>query len=111
MPALTTQIRHSHNLDHQTRPARKMLRALPFTRLGIILFPRKARLLPTLINSIDQVIAEFGVDFSCASTMGTRLSRDVLEISIVSKDETAWEDLGGSKGSDRKKQRKRETYK
>jgi hypothetical protein len=84
-----TEIRHSHNLDHQTRPARKMLRALPFTRLGVILFPRKARLLPTLIHSIDQVIAKFGVDFSCASTMGTRLSRDVLEISIVSKDETA----------------------
>lgn len=79
MPALTTQIRHSHNLDHQTRPARKMLRALPFTRLGVILFPRKARLLPTLINSIDQVIAKFRVDFGCASTVGTGLSRDVLE--------------------------------
>jgi hypothetical protein len=81
---LSTQIRHSHNLDHQTRPARKMLRALPFTRLGVILFPRKARLLPTLINSIDQVIAKFGVDFGCASTMGTRLSRDVLESRRVS---------------------------
>jgi len=84
MPALTTQIRHSHNLDHQTRPAREMLRALSFTRLGVILFPRKARVLPTLINSIDQIVAEFGVDFRCASTMGTGLSRDVLEISRVS---------------------------
>ena len=86
-----------------------MLRALPFTRLGIILFPRKAGLLPTLINSIDQVVAEFGVDFSCASTMGTGLSRDVLEISRVSlENETAWEDLGSSKGE---KQRERKTYK
>jgi hypothetical protein len=79
MPTLTTQIRHSHNLDHQTRPAREMLRALSFTRLGVILFPRKTRFLPTLIDSIDQVVAKFGVDFGCASTMRTGLSRDVLE--------------------------------
>jgi hypothetical protein len=48
------------------------------------LFPRKTCLLPTLINSIDQIAAEIGVDFGCASTMGTGLSRDVLEISRVS---------------------------
>lgn len=74
----TTQIRHRHNLHHQTRPAREMLRALPFAGFGIILFPRKARLLPAVVDGGDEVGAEVRVQFSCARLVGAFLLGDGL---------------------------------
>jgi hypothetical protein len=53
---LPTQIRHRHDLDHQARPASKMLRTLALARLRIILLPREARLLPALIHRVDEVL-------------------------------------------------------
>ena len=51
--SLSPQVRHIHNLNHQARPARKMLRPLALSRLRIILFPREARLLPLLIHIVQ----------------------------------------------------------
>lgn len=47
-----------------------MLRPLPLPRLRIILFPREPRFLPTVIDSIDEVLAELGVQ-----TLGAGLVR------------------------------------
>lgn len=58
LPLPTTQIRHPHDLNDKTRPAREMLRALPLARLRIILLPREARLLPALEYCLDEVEAK-----------------------------------------------------
>lgn len=50
-----------HNLHHQAGPAREMLRALSLTSIRIVLFPREARLLPALIDGLNQVLAELAV--------------------------------------------------
>lgn len=52
----TTDIRHGHNLDHQTRPTGKMLCTLSLSRLGVILFPRESRFLPRIVHGIDQIL-------------------------------------------------------
>lgn len=44
---------HRHNLHHQARPAGEMLRALTSPRLGVVLLPREARLLPALVDRIN----------------------------------------------------------
>jgi hypothetical protein len=83
-PILTlTQIRHSHYLNHQASPAGEMLRPLPLTRLGVVLLPSKAGLLPTVIYSVDKILAEFGVNFSCARLVGTRLLGNVLRTMLA----------------------------
>jgi hypothetical protein len=46
LPLPTTQIWHPHDLDHETRPAREMLRPLPLARFRVILLPCKACLVP-----------------------------------------------------------------
>jgi len=74
-----TQIRHSHNLNNQTSPTSEVLRALTLARLGVVLFPSKARLLPALVHGIDQVLAEFGVGLGCTSAVGAGCCCDVLE--------------------------------
>lgn len=61
LPSTTTQIRHPHDLHHQTRPAREMLRPLSFARLRIILFPSKASLPPGVVDGLDEVEAESAV--------------------------------------------------
>ena len=42
------QIRHCHNFNHQARPPSEMLRSLSSARLGVVLFPREARLFPLI---------------------------------------------------------------
>jgi hypothetical protein len=49
---------HRHNLHHQARPASEMLRALTSTRLRVVLLPREARLLPALVDRINQICAQ-----------------------------------------------------
>ena len=58
---LATQVWHSHNLDNQTSPTSKVLCPLALARLRIVLLPRETCLLPTLVNSVDEVLAEVGV--------------------------------------------------
>ena len=62
LPSTTTQIRHPHDLHHQTRPAREMLRPLPLARLRIILFPSEARLRPGIVDGLDEIEAESAVE-------------------------------------------------
>ena len=65
----SAEIRHRHNLNDQARPPCKMLRSLSLTRLGVVLFPRKARLFPAVVYSVDQVFAEIGVQLPSALLM------------------------------------------
>jgi hypothetical protein len=60
-PAILPQRRHPHNLNHQARPPRKMLRALPLTRLGVILLPCKPSLRPGFENSLYEIVSETAV--------------------------------------------------
>ena len=77
--ATPLQIRHRHNLHHQARPARKMLRSLPGSSLGIILLPRKPCLFPLIENVVYEVLAKGGVDFGGLGFMWAGLACDVLE--------------------------------
>lgn len=51
---------HGHELDDQARPAREVLRALALARLGVVLLPREARLLPAVVDRVDKVLAKAG---------------------------------------------------
>ena len=46
LPIPATQIGHAHDLNHETRPPREMLRSLPLACLGVVLLPGKACLYP-----------------------------------------------------------------
>lgn len=77
-PLPATQIRHRHNLHHQTRPAREMLRSLPRARFGVILLPGEARAFPLVEDVFDEVVAEGGVDGGGLGFVGAGLEGDVL---------------------------------
>lgn len=79
LPSPALQIRHRHNLNHQTRPARKMLRSLPRARFRVILLPREARSFPFVEDVFDKVFAKGGVDFGGLGFVGPRLDCDVLD--------------------------------
>ena len=55
-----------------------MLRSLSLTRLGVVLFPRKASLLPAVVYSVDQVFAEIGVQLPSALLMRASGLCDIL---------------------------------
>ena len=78
-PLPSIQIRHRHNFNHQTGPAREMLRSLSGARLGVILFPREARLFPLVEDVIHEVFPESGVDFGSLRFMWAGLGRNVLD--------------------------------
>lgn len=65
------QVRHSHDLDDQTRPAREVLRALALARLRVVLLPGEARLLPTLEDGVDEILAQARVEVSGLGLVGT----------------------------------------
>ena len=75
---IITQIGHRHDLNHQTRPTREMLRALSRACLGIVLLPRKPRAFPFVEDDIDEVFAEGVVDLGGLGFVGARLVGDVL---------------------------------
>lgn len=84
LPSVTPiQIRHRHNLHHQTRPPGKMLRSLPRACFRVILLPRKARLLPFIEDVFDEIIAERGVDVRGLRFVGAGLACDVLHVVSV----------------------------
>ena len=58
---LPREIDHTHDLNHQTRPAREMRRALTRARIGIILLPRESRLFPLPEDVLDEVLPQRGV--------------------------------------------------
>lgn len=74
----TTQIRHGHNLDHQTRPASKVLGALTLTRLRVVLLPCETRLLPALEDGVDKILTQSGVEVLGLGLVGAGLGCDIL---------------------------------
>lgn len=64
---------HRHNLHHQARPAGEMLGALASARLRIVLLPREARLLPAVVDRINQIRAQLVIQ-----TPGLALERTLL---------------------------------
>ncbi len=77
------QVRHDHDLDHQTSPTREMLRALSRPRLRIILFPCESCPLPLTVNILDKIFTEFVVNFSGLLLMWALGLSNVLEIRHV----------------------------
>lgn len=75
----TAQIRHGHDLNHQTRPAGKVLGALTLARLRVVLLPCETRLLPALENGVDQILTESGVEVLGLGLVGAGLGCDVLK--------------------------------
>ncbi len=73
-----TQIRHSHDLDHQARPAGEVLRPLALARLGVVLFPREARLFPALVYRVDDILAQARVQVGGPLLVGPVLGCHVL---------------------------------
>ena len=69
-----------------------MLRSLSGARLGVILFPREARLFPLIEDVVHEVFPESGVDFCGLGFVGARLGSDVLDFC------KEWEKLKGLKG-------------
>ena len=81
IPSVTpTQIRHCHNLHHQTRPAREMLRSLASARFRVILLPREARSFPFVEDVFDKIFPERGVNVDGLRFVVARLNCDVLHI-------------------------------
>ena len=75
----SVQIRHRHNLDHQTRPSREMLRSLSSACLGVILLPGEARLFPLIEDVVHKIFPESDVDFGGLRFVWSRLGCDVLD--------------------------------
>lgn len=55
--SFAAQVRHCHDFHHETGPACEVLRTLTMARLGVILFPCKARSLPLIIDVVDEISA------------------------------------------------------
>lgn len=70
---------HRHNLHHQARPAGEMLRALTSTRLRIVLLPREARLLPALVDRINQIRAQLVIQAPGLTLERSLLGADFLQ--------------------------------
>jgi hypothetical protein len=62
-----------------------MLRPLSLTRLGIILLPRKASLLPAFIHCIDEILAEIGVQLLSLGLIGSLLLSEELRKILVGR--------------------------
>lgn len=63
---LFLEIRHAHNLHHQTGPAREMLGPLALAGFGVVLLPREASTLPFVEDGAHEVGAERGVQLCCS---------------------------------------------
>ena len=78
MPPSGDQVRHGHDLDNQTRPSSKVLGSLAAARLGVVLLPSKARLLPAVVHGVDKGATKAAVEVGGRSLEGTILERNVL---------------------------------
>lgn len=76
--ACLARLLHGHQLDDQARPAGEVLRALALAGLRIVLLPGEARLLPALVDSVDQVLAQTGEEVCGLGLVGTILAGSVL---------------------------------
>lgn len=60
---ISSDFRHSHDLNNQAGPTSKVLSTLTSARVRIILFPSETSLFPALVDGVDEVLAEGGVEF------------------------------------------------
>jgi len=72
------KIRHRHNLNNQAGPACEMLRALAGASLRVVLLPCETSLFPALEHGLDEVLAQFRIQFRCLFLMGTFGLREIL---------------------------------
>lgn len=77
--AAAAEVLHGHDLDHQAGPASEVLRALARARLGVVLLPCEARLLPALVDGVDEVLAQAGVEVLGLGLVWTASGCNVLE--------------------------------
>jgi hypothetical protein len=70
-----------------------MLRALPLAGFGIVLLPRKARLLPALIHSVNNVLPQPRVERRSAGFVWARGCCDVLS-DVRSKNTDSRSEMG-----------------
>lgn len=77
-PPRITDLRHGHDLDHETGPPREVLRALALPRLGVVLLPREARVLPAAEDGVDDVLAQARVQVRRRFLVRARLGGDFL---------------------------------
>ena len=60
-----------------------MLRSLPLSGFGVVLFPREACLFPLFKDVVDEVLTKGGVDFCGLGFVWAGLGCDVLERSSL----------------------------
>lgn len=72
------QVLHGHDLDNQTGPARKMLRALAGAGLRVVLLPCKPGFQPGLVDGVDEVLAQARVQVLGLGLVGSFLCSRVL---------------------------------
>lgn len=70
-----------------------MLRPLPLACLRIVLLPCEAGLLPAFVDSVDEVLAEVGVELLGALLVGALGLCDVLGV-VSLKGKGGWGDWG-----------------
>lgn len=69
---------HGHELDDEAGPAGEVLRPLALARLGVVLLPGEARVLPALVDRVDEVLAQAGEEVGGLGLVGAVLGGDVL---------------------------------
>lgn len=101
-----------HNLDDQAGPAGEVLGALALARFRVVLLPREARLLPALVDGLDQVLAELSVQLCGALRVRAGGLGGVLEECGSARYEFYSEDVADrecGRGKREKRTNKRET--
>jgi hypothetical protein len=78
------QVRHSHHLNNQTRPAGKVLDSLALAVVWVVLFPGEPGSLPFSENVLDKVRAELRVDLGRFRLVRTSRCGNILVLTKVS---------------------------
>ena len=77
------QIRHTHDLDHQRRPAGEMLCSLSLAGIRVILLPCESCLLPVLVYVFDEIETELDVQEFGGFGVGAGELRVFLNLGLV----------------------------
>ena len=78
-----TEIRHDHDVDHQARPAGKVLCPLSMPRVRIILLPCKTSLLPFAEDVLYQIDPQLGINLKCLLLVRAFRCRNCLPSVLV----------------------------
>lgn len=72
------QLGHRHHVYHHTGPAGEVLSTLATSRLGVVLLPGKASLLPLAEDILNQVLSQGVIEPTCLLLMRARCSSSIL---------------------------------